>query len=87
MTIDNLHKLFNKLLQTEGEQTWLEFKTNVAKQKASVTPESIGEYISALSNGATISNKEFGYLILGIEQSKNRFEKLSGLCKVNLQFA
>ncbi|MCD4792143.1 MAG: putative DNA binding domain-containing protein [Bacteroidales bacterium] len=67
MTTENLHKLLEKLLQTEGEQTWLEFKTNVAEKRASVTPKGIGEYISALSNGATISNNDFGYLILGIE--------------------
>lgn len=62
-----LHSLLDSLLTESREQTWLEFKTNVALQKASVTPEGIGEYISALSNGACISNKEFGYLILGIQ--------------------
>ncbi|MEE4257311.1 MAG: RNA-binding domain-containing protein, partial [Bacteroidales bacterium] len=55
------------LLDEKTEQAWLEFKTNVAKQNASVTPEGIGEYISALSNGACISNRDFGYLVLGIE--------------------
>ena len=55
------------MLQQEGETNWLEYKTNVAKQNASLTPEGIGEYISALSNGATIANKDFGYLVLGIE--------------------
>lgn len=39
MRIDDLHILLEKLIQTPGEQTWLEFKTNVAKQNASVTPE------------------------------------------------
>ena len=72
MTTENLHILLEKLLQTEGEQTWLEFKTNVAKQKSSVTFEGIGEYISALSNGATISNKDFAYLILGIEDETQK---------------
>jgi ATP-dependent DNA helicase RecG len=72
MTQENLYKLLESLLQTEGEQNWLEFKVNVAKQKASITPNGIGEYISALANGATISNKEFAYLILGIEdQTQN----------------
>jgi ATP-dependent DNA helicase RecG len=63
----DLHDLLYELLQQNGENPWLEFKSNVAFQKASVTPEGIGEYISALANGATISNKDFGYLILGIE--------------------
>lgn len=67
MRTEELHTLLDKLVQTPGEQTWLEFKTNVAKQNASVTPEGIGEYISALSNGACIANKDFGYLVLGVE--------------------
>ena len=68
----NLHDLLYELLQQNGENPWLEFKSNVASQKASVTPEGIGEYISALANGATISNKDFGYLILGIEDQTQR---------------
>jgi ATP-dependent DNA helicase RecG len=63
----DLQILLEELLQQNGEQTWLEFKSNVAPQRASITSEGIGEYISALSNGATISNQDFGYLILGIE--------------------
>jgi ATP-dependent DNA helicase RecG len=62
-----LHRLLQSLLSEPREQAWLEFKTNVASQKASVTPEGIGEYLSALSNGACISNKDFGYLVLGIQ--------------------
>lgn len=34
--------------------------------KGSITNDQIGEYISAMSNGATISNKPFGYLIWGV---------------------
>ena len=63
----DLDMLLQSLLTENREQTWLEFKTNVAQQKASVTPEGIGEYISALANGACISNKDFGYLVLGIQ--------------------
>ncbi|MBB6005129.1 RNA-binding domain-containing protein [Arcicella rosea] len=64
----DLHSLLEELLQqNSGEQAWLEFKSNVASQKASITIEGIGEYISALANGATISNQDFGYLILGVE--------------------
>ncbi len=64
----DLHSLLEELLQqNNGEQAWLEFKSNVATQKASITIEGIGEYISALANGATISNQDFGYLILGVE--------------------
>ena len=35
--------------------------------KGSITNEQIGEYISAMSNGATLSNKPFGYLVWGVE--------------------
>lgn len=62
-----LHILLLSLLAESREQPWLEFKTNVALNNASVTPEGIGEYLSALSNGACISNKDFGYLVLGIQ--------------------
>jgi len=72
MRTEELHTLLEKLVLTPGEQTWLEFKTNVAKQNASVTPEGIGEYISALSNGACIANKDFGYLVLGIEDEAQK---------------
>ncbi|MFH1859478.1 MAG: RNA-binding domain-containing protein [bacterium] len=43
------------------EEPWLEFKHNY------VHHNEIGEYISAMSNGATISNKPFGYLVWGVE--------------------
>jgi len=33
----------------------------------SITNEQIGEYISAMSNGATISNQAFGYLVWGVD--------------------
>ena len=35
--------------------------------KGCITDEQIGTYISAMSNGATVANKPFGYLIWGIE--------------------
>jgi len=62
-----LIELLEQLLKEPEEQTWLEFKTNVAEQGASVTPVGIGEYISALSNGACINNKDYGFLVLGVE--------------------
>ena len=33
----------------------------------SITNEQIGNYISAMSNGATISNEVFGYLVWGVD--------------------
>jgi len=67
MQDSELHELLKNLLNRTDEETWFEFKTNVAMQKASLTPEGIGEYISALANGACINNKDYGYLILGVE--------------------
>jgi ATP-dependent DNA helicase RecG len=67
MQQEALIELIEDLIAEPKEQTWLEFKTNVAASKASVTPEGIGEYISALSNGACISNRDYAYLVLGIE--------------------
>lgn len=63
MTEQDLNILLEELCKQPQEQSWLEFKLN----KGSITNEEIGEYISALSNGATISNKPFGYLVWGVE--------------------
>lgn len=59
MTEQDLNILLEELCKQPQEQSWLEFKLN----KGSITNEEIGEYISALSNGATISNKPYGYLV------------------------
>jgi ATP-dependent DNA helicase RecG len=67
MNITQLEELLGTLRAEKTELQWLEFKSNIFNQGASITPEAIGEYISALSNGACIANKDFGYLILGIE--------------------
>jgi ATP-dependent DNA helicase RecG len=63
MIDSDLHILLNELCSQPREQQWLEFKLN----KGSITNEQIGEYISAMSNGATIANKPFGYLVWGVE--------------------
>jgi len=63
MTEQDLKILLDDLCKQPQEQSWLEFKLN----KGSVTNEEIGEYISALSNGATISNKPFAYMVWGVQ--------------------
>lgn len=68
----DLHTLINSLLQEPEEKAWLEYKTNIAVNNASITPEGVGEYISALSNGAAINNRDFGYLVLGIEDGTKK---------------
>ncbi|WP_240180927.1 RNA-binding domain-containing protein [Myroides odoratimimus] len=49
------------MIQQPHESEWVEFKHNFH------SPEEIGERISALSNSTCILNKEFGYLVFGIE--------------------
>lgn len=68
----DLHSLIDSLLQESEEKAWLEYKTNIAVSNASITPEGVGEYISALSNGAAINNRDFGYLVLGIEDGTKK---------------
>ena len=69
MSIQDLHILLEELCAMESEKTWLEFKQNYNNQ------EYIGEYISALSNGACIDNKLFGYLVWGV---KNDTHEITG---------
>lgn len=66
MDISELHILLRELCRKESEKPWLEFKQNQND------PEEIGEYISALSNGACVDNKQFGYLVWGIENDTHR---------------
>lgn len=62
MTAADLSSLLEELCNEPQELQWLEFKSNQC-----ISNEDIGEYISAMSNGATLTNKPFGYLIWGIE--------------------
>jgi ATP-dependent DNA helicase RecG len=63
MSGQDLYILLEELVKQPREQQWLEFKLN----KGSINNDDIGEYISAMSNGATIANKPFGYLVWGVE--------------------
>lgn len=58
---NDLIKLLNSLLNFSHENEWIEFKINNDE------PFMIGEYISALSNSATLCGKEHGYLIYGVD--------------------
>lgn len=69
MNIYELHLLIEELCATDKEKPWVEFKQN------GIDHEQIGEYISALSNGACIDNKPYGYLIWGIN---NETHKITG---------
>lgn len=63
MTIQQLHTLLEELIALSSETNWVEFKMGAK----SITNTQIGEYISAMSNGATIANKPFGYIVWGVE--------------------
>ena len=61
-----------------GEETeWFEYKQGTAVSK----PDEIGEYISALSNGAAMSGEPFGYMFWGVH---NKTHELTGT-KFNYQ--
>lgn len=55
-----------KELQSYKECEWLEFKVNNGN------PDEIGEYLSALSNGACYNKKAYGFLVFGIENGTQR---------------
>lgn len=55
-----LYELLETLISLPKENEWLEFKIN------NTNPEEIGKRISALSNGANLMNKKYGYLVFGI---------------------
>ena len=73
MTNKDLIELLEELTSFPVETEWIEFKMG----KGSITDEEIGEYISAMSNGATVKNKPFGYLIWGVE-NKTHIAKATG---------
>lgn len=54
-------KLIDELRKFENETSWIEFKCN------NYTPETIGENICALANGAALHEKRCAYYVLGIE--------------------
>ena len=58
-----LHTLLEEIVALPSETNWVEFKMGAK----STTNEQKGEYISAMSNGATIANKPFGYIVWGVE--------------------
>lgn len=60
-TVENLEKLIKTLCEYPSETSWLEFKHN------NFNPEMIGKDISALANGATLSDKEYAYFIWGVD--------------------
>ena len=69
MSIDRdeayLHSLLNELRSFPKETEWIELKHNKA------VPEDIGEYISALSNGAALNGRNTAYIVWGIDDDSH----------------
>lgn len=57
-----LTRLFNELRQLPAETEWVEFK----EAKTSFSFKKLGQYFSALSNGANLKKKQQGWLIFGV---------------------
>lgn len=63
--MDDTGRLLSRLLAEDSESAWLEFKENLED------PEQIGQYISALANGAALEGRANGYLVWGIQDSNH----------------
>lgn len=55
--------IFENLITFKNEYEWLDFKENWFSK------DEVGQYISAISNGAALCSKEFGYIVCGIKDS------------------
>ena len=65
METKHLIPLIEQLLALPNETEWVEFK------KDNTNPSMIGEYLSALSNSATLHNKQAAYLVWGIDDESH----------------
>jgi len=66
MTPDELKNLIEELRALPKENEWTEFKSSYYK------PQIIGEYLSALSNSACLENRDYAYLVFGIENESHQ---------------
>ncbi|QHI37567.1 hypothetical protein IMCC3317_29470 [Kordia antarctica] len=64
MSENELKILLSELRSLVNETEWVEFKANNAIE--------IGEYISALSNSACVHDKDYGYVVFGIDDKTHR---------------
>ena len=62
-------RLLDSLIgQYKKENRFLEFKSNFQ------SPEALGKYISALSNGACLDHMDYGYLFFGVDNDTLRIK-------------
>jgi ATP-dependent DNA helicase RecG len=64
--VDNIVGLVKELQRLGRETQWVEFKVG------NTDHEQIGQYVSALANGAAHAGRSFGYLVWGIEDADHR---------------
>ncbi|MBS1854933.1 MAG: putative DNA binding domain-containing protein [Acidobacteria bacterium] len=65
MTSVELQAKLDELLRLPTETEWAEFKHN------NDNPQEIGEYLSALSNGAALHGRRRGYMVWGVEDGSH----------------
>lgn len=78
--LGNLELLIRELIKQPHESSWLEFKHN------NFDPDLIGADISALANSAVLADREYSYMIWGINDTNHeiigteitQFSKLKG---------
>jgi len=63
--MENLEKLVHELISLPSETPWIEFKHN------NFNPEMIGEDISALANSVALQERQFAYMLWGIDDSSH----------------
>lgn len=66
MAINNPCGLLERLLREPAESSWLEFKRDY------FDPHEIGQYISALSNGAILNERERAFIVFGIDNGTRK---------------
>lgn len=64
--MENKIEVFENLISFKDEYEWLDFKENWFSK------DEIGEYISAIANGAALSGREYGYVVWGIRDSDKK---------------
>ena len=64
---NNIVQLVRELAKMTYEASWLEFKHN------NYNPEMIGQDISALANSATMEDRDYAYMIWGVQNETHEF--------------
>ena len=62
-------ELLLEVINNNDEREWVELKTNYPAEKHA---QDIGEYISALSNSATLHKQNYAYMIWGVENNTRK---------------